>query len=46
VGITRAVAAINPGRQSSFPRWAGTVGMILGGSFGVGACYGLALLLS
>jgi hypothetical protein len=42
--MTRAVAAITPGSRSSFPRWAGTVGMVLGTGLGVAACYGLAAL--
>jgi len=48
VGISRAVAAISPSPRrprQDLPRWAGTVGMLLGTALGGAACYGFALLL-
>jgi hypothetical protein len=38
------VAAISPGKREPLPRWAGTVGLVLGSMLGAAACYGLSLL--
>ncbi|MDA0141903.1 hypothetical protein [Solirubrobacter deserti] len=42
------MAAISPSprrRPHDLPRWAGTLGLVLGSSIGAAACYGLAALL-
>ena len=46
LGIHRAVAAFSPAprRREPLPRWAGTLGLVLGSVLGAGACSGLALL--
>jgi hypothetical protein len=43
-GYHRAMAATTPAKRDALPRWAGAVGLILGGTLGAAACYGLALL--
>jgi hypothetical protein len=46
-GYHPAVAAISPGKRHTdpLPRWAGTLGMLLGSAAGAAACYVLATLL-
>ncbi|WP_281272676.1 hypothetical protein [Solirubrobacter pauli] len=42
------MAAISPSPRRSrndLPRWAGTLGLVLGSTIGAAACFGLAALL-